>query len=101
MEPSFVGWQTPAGYLPPYAPLIDYPALNSAQALCANVAASNCTTTSCLNGVAFAVKPYQVDNTARLALQAGSPEFAKGVGLYQVALRAVLGGTTPGYNIFT
>lgn len=100
LQPSFVGWPTPTGYLPPYAPILDMPALNSAQELCVTVASSACTSLSCINGIGFAVAPYVVDQTARLALDSGSPQFSKGVELYGSCVRAVMGGSVPGRNIY-
>jgi hypothetical protein len=64
------------------------------------VSTSQCTSISCLNGIGFAVAPYVVDQTSRLALDAGAPEFAKGVELYNSCVRAVMGGVTPGRNIY-
>jgi len=98
--PSFVGWPAPEGYLPPYSPIIDYPSLNSAQELCSTVSTSQCSSLSCINGTAFAIAPYAVDQTARLALDAGSPEFVKGVDLYHSCVRAVMGGVSPGRNLY-
>jgi len=98
--PSFVGWPAPEGYLPPYAPILDYPSLNSAQELCATVATSQCTSLSCINGVSFAISPYVVDQSARLALDAGSPSFIKGFDLYASCTRAVMGGVSPGVNLY-
>lgn len=99
--PSFVGWPAaPEGYLSPFQPILDYPALNSTQELCATVAISQCSSISCLNGVSFGAAPYVADQTARLALDAGAPEFSKGVELYGSCVRAVMGGVTPSRNIY-
>jgi hypothetical protein len=76
------------------------PALNSTQELCVTVAVSQCTTLSCINGVGAGVAPYVVDQTARLALDSGAPEFMKGVEMYGSCVRAVLGGSVPGRNIY-
>lgn len=99
-QPSFVGWPAPRGMLPPFAPLIDYPSLTSTTGLCATVAVSSCRSIGCLNGIAFAVEPFIVNQNARLALEAGSPEFVNGVQLYQQCVRAVSGGWGPGPNVF-
>lgn len=99
--PSFVGWPAPEGYLPPFAPIVDYASLNSTQELCSTVATSQCSSLSCINGLAFAMAPYVVDQTARLALDAGSPEFIKGFELYNSCTRAVMGGQTPMPNIYS
>jgi hypothetical protein len=100
VQPSYVGWNTPRGYLPPYAPLIDYPSITSVQGLCATVAVGSCRSLGCLNGVAFAVDPFVVDSNTRLALDAGSPAFVNGVNLYNECVRAVAGGWGPGPNVF-
>lgn len=99
-QPSFVGWETPTSYLPAYAPIIDFPSITSASRLCTTVAKSQCSTYGCHNGVEFGVAPYIVDQTARLALQAGSREFVRGLNLYQTCTRAVSGGLPPGPNVF-
>ena len=99
-QPSFIGWPAPSGYLPPYAPIIDYPAINSAQRLCSTIASSQCMSYECLNGVGFGVSPYLVDQTARLALDAGSRQFVQGLETYQSCVRAIMGGETAGPNLF-
>jgi hypothetical protein len=92
-QPSFVGWPTPAGYVPPYAPLIDWPSLNTTEGLCSTVASAYCSTTACMNGVRYAIAPYFVDDAARLALDAGSPEFVSGFQKYNACAQSVMGGT--------
>jgi hypothetical protein len=99
-QPSFIGWDTPTGYLPPYAPIIDFPSISSASRLCSTIGKSQCTTYSCHHGVEFGVAPYIVDQTARLALDVGSREFIKGLNLYQSCQRAVSGGLQAGPNVF-
>jgi hypothetical protein len=61
---------------------------------------SQCRSYSCLRGVEFGVAPYIVDQTSRLALDVGSPQFVQGLNLYQSCQRAVSGGLPAGPNVF-
>ncbi len=105
-QPSYAGFEpaprynAPAGYVLPIAPIIDFPSITSASRLCSTVAKSQCTTYGCHHGVEFGVAPYIVDQTARLALDVGSPEFVRGLNLYQSCQRAVSGGLPAGPNVF-
>lgn len=99
-QPSLIGWDVPPGYLPPFAPIVDFPSITSASRLCSTVSKSQCSTYACHHGVEFGVAPYIVDQTARLALEVGSREFVRGLNLYQSCQRAVSGGLPGAPNVF-
>jgi hypothetical protein len=98
-QPSLIGWQVGAA-IPPYSALLEMPSINNTQGLCKAVAVSACRSLRCLNGVDFAIAPYMVSESSRLALDAGSPDFVQGVELYSQCIRSVSGGWTRGPNEF-
>jgi hypothetical protein len=89
---SFSVHGVPVGYMSQFATTAEYSPAANAGELCATVVKQSiCQTASCGDGVDFALAPYRVGPGARLALQASSSEFMRGVASYNECVRAATG----------
>ena len=94
-DPAFLAYPVPTGYIPPYKGVINYADQWQAGEMCIRVAAASCQTGVCMNGVSFAHSPFVPDKTSRLALDVGSPQFNRGMNLYNVCTMALAGWDAP------